>query len=239
MMSRRSILATGAAMLLITAPTLLAKQSGVSVVRLKYEVTLTRTAPGKPAVSSPFSLTSTGVDNGKSGLIFPRASLRVGMDVPSSIMNDGKAQTSMRTVGTQVDCKPAAVADGVYSSEILVSDTAVFRDDFNEEVERAKARLAQAEREVARAKAVKDETSDRYNLLVNNALTGQEMASVALRAAENNATRADRVDLSAIRTLTLQNVLVMRDGETQEIATATDRTTGETIKATVKLTVLK
>jgi hypothetical protein len=166
------------------------------------------------------------------------ASLRVGVDVPTSVYVEGKSQTITKTIGTQIDCRASSGAPGVYSANISISDTAAYAKGIDEDVERAKIDLANMERVLASRTALHDRQAipdDAYNTTVAQT----EEAKLRLRLAEDRTTRPARIDLSALRTLTLQNVVVLKDGETQEIATATDRTTGETIKATVKLTVLK
>ena len=62
----------------------------------------------------------------------------------------------------------------------------------------------------------------------------------ALLAARGLATPTPRTpDASAFRTLSFNNTLQMRDGQTAELASATDKITGEVVKAQVTLTIAK
>lgn len=52
-------------------------------------------------------------------------------------------------------------------------------------------------------------------------------------------TTSRTIDASAFRTLQFNNTLLMRDGQTAELASATDKITGEVVKAQVTLTIAK
>lgn len=68
--------------------------------------------------------------------------------------------------------------------------------------------------------------------------SAQRQAALAARGlAAPTTSRA--VDASAFRTLQFNNTLLMRDGQTAELASATDKITGEVVKAQVTLTIAK
>jgi len=64
-------------------------------------------------------------------------------------------------------------------------------------------------------------------------------ATAELLAAEKRMKSFAHADQMAFRSFTSQNRVYLHDGETQEMTVATDRTSGETVRASVKLTVVK
>jgi len=68
--------------------------------------------------------------------------------------------------------------------------------------------------------------------------SAQRQAALAARGLAAPTT-SRTIDASAFRTLQFNNTLLMRDGQTAELASATDKITGEVVKAQVTLTIAK
>jgi hypothetical protein len=202
----------------------------------RVDVTLTRSQGTKPLGDSPFSLIVTGINN--------IASLRVGVDVPIGMVTSstGHSEAGFKTIGTQIDAHVQSVIEGQYGVKVSISDTAVFADGADQaKLERAKATLVNAEQALARQKELFQK-----NLATQAVVTNAEAELRALKVEADLAAKAAASgipsvagDRMAFRTFTASNVLFLADGQTQEMTVATDRTSGETIKAAVKLTVVK
>jgi hypothetical protein len=67
--------------------------------------------------------------------------------------------------------------------------------------------------------------------------SAQRQAALAARGLATPTPRT--MDASAFRTLSFNNTLLMHDGQTAELASATDKITGEVVKAQVTLTIAK
>jgi hypothetical protein len=66
----------------------------------------------------------------------------------------------------------------------------------------------------------------------------QRQAALAAKG-QAPATSGRPLDASAFRTFSVGNSLPLRDGQTVEFASATDKVTGETVKVEVTLTIAK
>lgn len=207
------------------------------LMTFKVDVALTRLQGDKVLGTSPFSLIVSGVNN--------IAQLRIGIEVPSgttpTTAEGARAETTFKTVGTSIDAfVTSRVPDeGRYPLQLSINDTAVFSDDNGDRVARADLDRETAAKSLARQR----------ELFAKNLATAQavDAAEAKFRSAEldvqaarkNSATLPSRASLAAFRSFSFKNTLYLRDGELQEITVATDRTTGETVRASVKLTVVK
>jgi hypothetical protein len=240
MMMRRAALC---AFLLVTAlvATGHAQQPAPPAPKLttfKVEVTLTRMQGAKELGSSPYSLVvpydNRGYNRG--------ATLRIGVDVPTGTVTNagnGRTETAFKTVGTQIDASVSPFDEARFAVDISISDTAIFSDGTDaDQVALAKTQLDAAERSLARAQALFQK-----QLTTKEALAAAEAqaqgAKVRLAMAEKGTKSFAHADQMAFRSFTSQNRVYLRDGESQEMTVATDRTSGETVKASVKLTIVR
>lgn len=212
-----------------------AQQGAMNLTIYRVEVTLTRMDGAKTLGSSPYALlvNSTKAAGGN------RASLRIGIEVPSGTLTNGGTQTIFKTVGTQIDCTVAPFDDTRYSVDVSISDTAVFSDGADaQRVADAQQDLELARRALERQKSLfsKNLTTQQT---VDRATVNVSSAERALAIAGKPTKSLAHADQMAFRSFTSSNRVYLRDGETQEVTVATDRTSGETVRASVKLTVVK
>jgi hypothetical protein len=202
----------------------------------KVEVKLTRMDGDKLLGVSPFSLIVTGTHN--------VASLRVGVDVPIGTVTSasGHSELGFKTIGTQIDSFVAPFEEARYAVQVSINDTAVFSDGTEQaKLDAAEVELANAEREVARQKELRDKnltTQATLNQAESRLRTASVNAAATAKAVKAGVPEGTS-DRMAFRTFTSSNLLYLRDGQTQEMTMATDRTSGETIKAAVTLTVIR
>lgn len=215
------------------------------VVTFKVDVTLTRMEGDTPLGSSPFSLLVNTGGSVRTSDNTGRASLRIGVDVPSGSQTRTSPSTGTSTtdtvfkhVGTQIDAYVTQFDDSRYAVDVSINDTAIFDGTVTE-------RLAQAQRtlDLASQKHARQKELFAKNLVTRANMTQAEnelfAAQAAVTAAKQGGQPIGRADQMAFRSFTSSNRVYLRDGESQEMTVATDRTSGETIKAAVKLTVVK
>ena len=211
--------------------------TAMKLTTYKVEVTMTRLAGDKVLGVSPYALlvNSTPASGGN------RASLRIGIEVPSGTVTSqgsGRSETAFKTVGTQIDCSVAQFDDTRYTVELSINDTAIFSGGDDDRMAQAQKLLDLATQKHARQKELFSRNLvTRANL--NEAELSVKVAQMELDAIERAAKSIGRADQMAFRSFTSSNRVYLRDGESQEMTVATDRTSGETIKAAVKLTVVK
>jgi hypothetical protein len=216
------------------------------LVTFRVDVTLARMEGATVLGSSPFSLlVNTGGSNRASDNT-GRASLRIGIEVPSGSQTRTSSSTGTTTtdtvfknVGTQIDAYVSAFDESRYAVDVSISDTSVFSDGAaSEAIQQAQVRRNTALRSLAR-----QEDLFRKNLITKDQLSHAQAevadATTMLANAEKRTKSLAHVDQLAFRSFTSSNRVYLRDGESQEMTVATDRTSGETVRASVKLTVVK
>jgi len=179
------------------------------VIPIKVDVTLSRWQAEKQVSSLPFTL---WVQLGAVGNpTFGNASVRVGIDVPIGTTTETHSNTNQGATGGTSTSRP----------EYKNIGTSI---DCN----------------------VTDLQEGRYLVFVNLV-----DSSIFAPDADRNAALATKgpaparpavpkvTDPSAFRTFSFSNRLSMRDGQTLEFATATDKITGEVLKVTVTIVVAK
>jgi hypothetical protein len=145
------------------------------VASLRVQVVLSRYQGDKKLSSFPYTFSVTA--DGRQ-----RAELRMGSQIPLSVMVQGTPTTSFKDVGTTISCLASSVGGDKFRLDLTISDSSVYED------------------------ATKP---------------------VALNT------------LQALRSFSSSNTLILRDGQSSQFTTATDRMTGEVTKADVTLTVAK
>lgn len=219
-----------------SAQTAQAQAAPARQLTCKVDVVLTRLEGEKVLGASPFSLIVNGVNN--------IAKLRIGIEVPSGTTpttEGARAETTFKTVGTQIDAylSSTALNEERLPLQISINDTAVFSDDNADRIARA-----ELDRETAAKTLARQQDMLKKNLTsaqsVDAAETKLRAADLDLQAArKNSAVLPSRASMAAFRSFSYSNTLYLRDGQTQEIIVASDRTSGETVKASVKLTIVK
>lgn len=204
------------------------------LITVKVDVLLTRFEGDKALGASPFSLLVSGTHN--------VARMRIGVEVPTGTVTvSGRTETAFKTIGTQIDAFLSSMTpnEGRYPLEISISDTAVFSNDSSDRVARAELVKEAAAKGLARQRELfsKNLTTSASVDAAENKLRVAEVDVAALR--KSTVVLPTHADKTAFRSFTSSNVLYLRDGQTQEMTIGTDRTSGETVKAAVTLTVLK
>ena len=89
---------------------------------IRVDVVLTRydgDAAVKKTSSLPFTLWVNANDNRST-------SVRMGIDVPVVVSNDGKSGIQYRNIGTSIDCRAETVDGGRYQLDLTIQDSAVY-----------------------------------------------------------------------------------------------------------------
>jgi len=201
----------------------------------RVDVTLTRLQGAKELGTSPYSLLVTFPGN-------RTASLRIGVDVPTGTVTNagsGRTETAFKTIGTQIDAYVVPFDDTRYSIDLSINDTSVFSDGIaSDAVQQAQTRRNTTARSLARQEELfKKQLITKEQLA--HAQAEAKDAEAELAMSEKRTKSMAHADQMAFRSFTSSNRVYLRDGETQEMTVATDRTSGETVRASVKLTVVK
>jgi hypothetical protein len=215
------------------------------ITTFKIDVTLTRMDGTRALGSSPYSLlVNTG--NG-----YNRASLRIGIEVPTgsattnTVLNStgsnnrSETTTTFKNVGTQIDAYVSAFDETRYAVDVSINDTAIFSDgDETPRILDARANLELAQKALERQKSLFAKKLSTQSSL-DRAEAAVRQNEIALNTAMRGSKSLPHANQMAFRSFTSSNRVYLRDGESQEMTVATDRTTGETVRASVKLTVVK
>ena len=212
---RFNALCVSAAMLLVSASGLRAQQPPPSGppprpdVLLKVDVVLSRWQADKQSANLPFTL---WLDVART----TTANLRVGVDVPTG----SNTTTSARTSGSGATSSTTTTGSNT-TTEYRNIGTSI--DCFVNPLSDGRFAIS-----------VRLQDSSIYSA------TAQRQAALAQRGlASPLQVIPQRIDPSAFRTFTMNNELRMRDGQTLQFATATDKITGETLKVDVTINVVK
>lgn len=210
------------------------------VVPLKVEVVLSRFQNDKLIGRSPFTLLVNVPGTGVTG---PRTSLRVGVDVPAgteSTTVDGKttSKPNYRNVGTQIDCSGKTTEDGRYTLELAITDSAVFAANGNDQ------QVVRADLDVEAAELQMKRLTDLHS---KNLTTQQSLdnATIELKRAQSGLAQAktaaipSRADQMAFRNFYVQNQLTLKDGQSSQFTSATDKISGEVLKVDVSISSIK
>jgi hypothetical protein len=206
------------------------------LITFRIDVSLTRLQGTRELGTSPYSLLLSYPGNNRS------ASLRIGVDVPTGTVTNagsGRTETAFKTIGTQIDTYVSPFDDSRYAVDLSINDTAVFADGVVSDA----VRQAQVRRDTAARTFARQQELYKKQLITKDQLAraqAEEMnAEVELLTAQERPKSLAHADQMAFRSFTSQNRVYLHDGESQEMTVATDRTSGETVRASVKLTVVK
>ena len=197
-----------------------ASSSPPKLTIFKVDVVLTRLEGVRELGSSPFSLIISGARN--------VAKLRIGVEVPNgTVTENGRTETAFKTIGTQIDAFVTSLTpdEGRYPLQLSIGDTAVVSDpadaarvsDLTQNLELARKSL-ERQKELFTKSLTTQQGVDR-------AATNVASAERALAMAAKFPKPLGRADQMAFRSFTSSNLMYIHDGET--------------VRASVKLTVVK
>jgi opacity protein-like surface antigen len=181
---------------------------------MKVEVVLSRYQGDKRTSNMPFTLWLSAPANGGGG----GASLRVGVDVPIG-----------STAATTTESRMNPAGRGQNTTGTTEATTRPEYRNVGTSVD-ANAWLESADGQYRVRVSLTDTSVFEPDSLRTADAAARAVQGVAVTTASN---------ASAFRTFSLSNTLPMRDGQTIEFASATDKITGETVKLTVTINVAK
>jgi hypothetical protein len=180
---------------------------------IKVEVVLSRYQGDKRTSNMPFTLWLSAATGGGGG-----ASLRVGVDVPIGSTSATTTESRMNPSGRGQNT--TGTMEATTKPEYRNVGTSVDANAWRESADgQYQVRVSLTDTSVFDADSLR---------------TADAAARGVQGAAVTTASNA-----SAFRTFSLSNTLPMRDGQTIEFASATDKVTGETVKLTVAMNVAK
>jgi hypothetical protein len=185
---------------------------------IKVDVVLSRDQAEKRVSNMPFTLWVDIPGDAPLNNAFGQASLRVGMDVPIGATSATTTQSRTTPAGNAQNTTGVIEATTKPEYRNLGTSIDVMTSAQVDGRYRVRVNLSDT--------SVFDPDAQRTAALVARGL-----------APANPSNRTS--DASAFRTLQFTNTLPMRDGQAVEFASATDRITGETVKLTVTITLVK